>query len=169
MAKYPKAHEQVIAAVFGQCKLEEEMGICRLGEDGWPISTSTPWCLQLEKDLREMGKVSGGCHDMWETLESAPGGLLGLFYEGDVHDQFIRLGLRAMCAASFTVQIPPPGLARVGANGTEAAQDEWIAPPPAEFGCNETVDGTMCGNTFHPFAALQTHRRIVHGAQHELR
>eukprot|EP00959_Pyramimonas_sp_CCMP1952_P015242 322725-Pyramimonas_sp.AAC.1 len=80
------------------------MGIARLGADGWSVPASTPQCLQLEADLTEMGRVSGDCHDMWESLQEAPGGMMDLFFEGEVRDQFVELDLRALRAAAFAAQ-----------------------------------------------------------------
>ncbi|CAK0807229.1 unnamed protein product, partial [Prorocentrum cordatum] len=76
----PEAHHQVIATVCGQCGFEDEMGIKRLGENGWPIATSTPRRHQVEEGLEEMGKV--------------PGGMADLAYEGEVRDQFVQPDLR---------------------------------------------------------------------------
>ena len=73
VARDPKEAVQVLAAVFGTTKIEEQLGINRLAADGTLGDEPTPWALQLREDLERMSCFEDGdCKPNMQPSKSMP-------------------------------------------------------------------------------------------------
>ena len=76
MAKNPEHRRQPAMAYIGASRIEQELGVKRVAEDGWPTASSTPWLQRLRTGLELLRGLDAG-DELWAVLAQDGMGLAG--------------------------------------------------------------------------------------------
>jgi hypothetical protein len=159
MVKYPFAHAQAIAALFGQCKFELEPTLL---EDGTlDYDNAHPWAIQFINDILSLTRIECGyifLTDIWPSRS-----IRQLFNDPDVSEAFTIIDIHELHAHYFHEALhnphyqPPLPLQSLDSHEISDFQQT----------CELRIsNGNICGRVFDSLQKLNVHQAKSLGGQH---
>ena len=156
LSRRPTHHAQTWIALCGMISEEDEAAV---DEAGCVRDKAHPWAQQLAADLCILNVIE----DMPAELQQDRPPLGQLAIDTELAEDFCKVDLGAMRAASWTTTIPPTSWHQtVDGTSTLSFAEEENLP----YLCDEKdEDNNECGHKFATWAKLQTHK-VHHHRMH---
>jgi len=167
MTRFPAAHSQTIAALFGDLPGDEEK---TLNDAGQLHALANPWAKMFEEKIRYYEHVSG-TETFFEVWNDTGQSWTALFCDPDVREEFQRVDPKVLRAAFWndTTTWTRFEQKEKHAHPCPEAREEWVCQLLNE-------QGLVCGRVFKTVKLLQVHQTktkpvglSTHGVRHPLR